>query len=250
MSGLRGWRRRGKVGRTREPSSTCRRGNGRLLTLPCWSSPPRPAAVHWSQPLERPNPFTRFLPACSPEAPLSPPVQPLGAPFPPTPRVPSLRPKSPVSLGCTPQSCFWGCPFFRPKSPGCFPLLPPANSLHRVSPPLKQRTLGQGLRHSGAHRSHGPSGHSSSGPAADHVEPKGWGLIRERPGGTEARGCRCEPASSMSRIGRNFHVCRADNREEVFFPENLLQKSAICCLAGVRASPGPGGYHPSLSDII
>lgn len=56
---------------------------------------------------------------------------------------------------------------------------------------------------------------------------KGWDLTQERPSGPGARGCRSEPALSMSTTGENLHLCGADNRRRRLFPKVHSRKHVI-----------------------
>lgn len=87
-------------------------------------------------------------------------------------------------------------------------------------PAKKQLTTGRDRRHPGTHASRRPSIQSHSGPAADHVEPRGVGpylgaSMWHRNAGGVAR----SPSRSISKTAGNFHLCIADKREKRLLPK-------------------------------
>lgn len=189
------------------------------MTLSCRSNPPGRLSVLWSQLLRRRNALTHFIISDS----LSDSQFPLGAPLPPavSPRYPfsvhfpNPRPPqdilfaNPVSGGVpfsfrTPP----GAPYSSRQSTLCIPSACLEATHRRTRPPPSQYP-----RHT-QHRHPEPLW-----PRRRPRGTKGWDLTQERPSGPGARGCRSEPALSMSTTGENLHLCGADNRRRRLFPK-------------------------------
>lgn len=177
------------------------------MTLSCRSSPLGRLSALWSQLLRRRNALTI---SSSPTA-----SSPWGRPYhrqsPQDTLSPSTSPTPVLHRTYFSQILFPEMSLF-PSEHSRAPLIPPASQPSEPRRPvLKQLTAGRGPRHPSTHTTRSTGIQSRPGPAADHVEPKGWDLTQERPSGAGARGCRSEPARSMSRTWQNLHLCGADN---------------------------------------
>lgn len=187
-------------------------------------------------------------PACPPEAPLPPPSQFLEAPFAPRVGSPTPYPPSVRSISRSPGDSLSGGPvpgmFLFPSERPRAPFSPPGS--HLCTPPARPDAT---HHRTGYPPSRDPCLPQTQPPGATRVAQlttwnQGAGLHPGAPMRCGSAGVSLGARSLYEQNGRSFRLCTADNRGRRLSPKTFSPKELISCLAGVCASPGPGGYSP------